>query len=70
LRRLRSDEGGATIVEHAILVCVVALVLVSMVGSGVKPSTVLRGMAYVGGTILAEDGQRSAITSDLPAAGK
>ena len=47
LRRLFSDEGGATVVEHAIMVCVIALVIVSLAGSGLTPKSVVRTAAYL-----------------------
>jgi Flp pilus assembly pilin Flp len=41
------DEGGATIVEHATLVCVIALVIVSLAGSGLTPKSALRSVAFL-----------------------
>lgn len=46
-RRFWSDERGATVVEHAILVCVGALVAVTLAGSGLSPKTALRSVAYI-----------------------
>ena len=36
------DENGATVIEHAIVVCVMALVIVYAVGSGLSPAEALR----------------------------
>lgn len=47
LGRLFSDEGGATIVEHAIMVCVIALVIVSLAGSRLTPRSVVQSAAYL-----------------------
>jgi Flp pilus assembly pilin Flp len=55
LRRVSSDEGGATIVEHAILVCVIALVIVSLVGSGLTPKRALRSVAFLAGVAFSGD---------------
>jgi Flp pilus assembly pilin Flp len=70
LRRVSSDEGGATIVEHAILVCVIALVIVSLVGSGLTPSTVLRSVAYIADSVVTGGGEASATRADPPAVGE
>ena len=51
LRRIWFDEAGATIVEHAILVCAVALVFVALAGSGLSPSIALKGVAHIAETV-------------------
>jgi Flp pilus assembly pilin Flp len=42
-----SNESGATVVEHAILSCVVALVIVAAVASGLTPSAMLQRAALI-----------------------
>jgi Flp pilus assembly pilin Flp len=61
LRRLWPNESGATIVEHAILVCVIALVVVTLVGSGLSPSMFMRSVAYVADSVLTGDSAARAI---------
>lgn len=46
-RRISADERGASVIEHAILVCVSALVAVTLAGSGLSPKTALRSVAYI-----------------------
>ena len=45
----RLHERGATVIEHAILICIGALVAVTLVGSGLSPKTALRSVVYVAG---------------------
>ena len=66
LRRLSSDESGATVVEHAILACVIALVIVSLVGSGLTPRSALRSAVYLADTMLTGDGEARATNVDAP----
>ena len=37
-----SDENGGTVIEHAIVACVVAMVIVYAVGTGLSPGEALR----------------------------
>ena len=67
--RLFSDEGGATIVEHAILVCVIALVIVSLAGSGLTAKSVLRSVAYLADTAFS-GGDQARTTISEPAPGE
>ena len=55
LRQFCSDENGATIVEHAILACVVALVVVSLIGSGLSPIMAFRSVAYIADSVFSSD---------------
>jgi Flp pilus assembly pilin Flp len=52
------DESGATVIEHAIVVCVMALVIVYAVGSGLSPGEALRRIQILTG---------AALTSEPPA---
>lgn len=47
VKRISSDERGVAVIEHAILICVGALVTVTLVGSGLSPKTALRSVAYM-----------------------
>ena len=66
-RRIWSDDGGATVVEHAILVCVVALVAVTLVASGLSPKVALRSVALMADTVFgAADDASTATTARQP----
>jgi len=68
VRHFWSDESGATIVEHAILVCAVALVIVTLVGSGLSPGMFVRSVAYIADSVLAgEDQAQPASPNSVPA---
>jgi Flp pilus assembly pilin Flp len=69
-RRIWSDEGGASVVEHAILVCVVALVAVTLVASGLSPKAALRSVAVMAATVFGAADYASTATSGEPTASK
>jgi Flp pilus assembly pilin Flp len=66
---LFSDESGATVVEHAIMVCVIALVIVSLAGSGLTPRGVLRSAGYLLEAALSGGDASSTATASVPPAG-
>jgi hypothetical protein len=51
-----SDEGGATVIEHAIVTCVLALVVVYAVGSGLSPAEMLCRIEVLTDTVSAREG--------------
>jgi Flp pilus assembly pilin Flp len=69
-RRLWSDESGATVIEHGILICVIALVIVTLVGSGLSPSMFLRSVSYLADSVLAGGDPTEAVGGDPPAVGE
>ena len=68
LSRLWSNESGATVVEHAILACAVALVIVTFVGSGLSPRVMVRSAAYIADALLTGDDEDGSTVSDPAAA--
>jgi hypothetical protein len=50
-----SDESGATVTEHAIVVCVMALVIVYAVGSGLSPSEALRRIKILSDVVFTDE---------------
>lgn len=50
-RRIWSNESGASVVEHAILSCVVGLVIASAVASGLSPREMLAKIAFIAFTV-------------------
>jgi Flp pilus assembly pilin Flp len=42
-----ANESGSTVIEHAIVVCVMALVIVYAVGTGLSPGEALRRIALL-----------------------
>jgi Flp pilus assembly pilin Flp len=66
LRHIWSDESGATVIEHAILVCVVALVAVTLVGSGLSPGRALRSVAFMAGTVFGGSDDAATATTGAP----
>ena len=47
LRRLWTDESGATAIEYALMSCIMAVVVVALVASGLSPGSVLLKIAVV-----------------------
>lgn len=48
-----SNESGATVIEHGILSCVVALVIVAAVASGLSPRAMLERIALIAASVTA-----------------
>jgi Flp pilus assembly pilin Flp len=55
VRHLWRNESGATIVEHAIMACAVALVVVALVASDLTPSRAFQGVGYIAESLFAGD---------------
>jgi len=62
--RFRSDEAGTTVVEHAILICAIALVIVSLVGSGLSPRKIVQSFGYIADPAVADSDRASDALAD------
>ena len=56
------DENGTTVIEHAIVVCIMALVIVCAVGSGLSPGEALRRIEILSDAVFTSEPE--AQTSD------
>jgi Flp pilus assembly pilin Flp len=54
VRRFLRDESGASSIEHALLACIFALVVVYAVASGVSPAAVYEKVAAMTGLMATE----------------
>jgi Flp pilus assembly pilin Flp len=47
LQRLKADERGATVVEYALLACVMGMVVVSIAASGLSVASALKSVGQL-----------------------
>ena len=61
LRRFLADESGVTVIDYAMLICCIALVVVTLAGSGVSPTNTLARIGFLGASLADEEGGKVAI---------
>ena len=69
-RNLASDESGATSIDYAMVVCAVALAVVTMVGAGASPGGVMDRAAELASALVGGNSTAIAQPSDTDTAAK